>query len=363
MKQKQLSRRHLLKTVGISVTSPMVVTSSLFGEEPKGIDKQEKTIPSIDKVKNALLAMQRLSWEQGIAMQAFLEQGDMDTVVLLAKGAIHRQLEDGRPAKLDNWEVSVDPINNTEGLIKAVEYTNDPELKAGLDQLMQWIKIKAPRNENGILYFAVGHPEYWTEGMYMLHPSLAAAGLYKESIVSLNTYWDVLYDSKKKLMHHIWDEEKKEYRRSMYWGVGNGWTVTGLARMYDLLPDEFNVAKKDIVSKAHLLIDSILSYLTPENLLHDIIDDPSTFVETNCPQMLAYVIYRGILSGWLNHSYLPYAEKISKAVAAKIDVYGIVHDVCGIPKFDRPFVAPEGQAFCIMLDAVRKKFYGNSLPQ
>jgi rhamnogalacturonyl hydrolase YesR len=360
MKHKQFSRRNLLKTAGFAVTSPIVVTSSLFGDEQNKKDKQEKSISSIDKVKNALLAMQRLSWEQGMAMQAFLEQGDMDIVVLLAKGAIHRQLKDGRPAKLDTWEVSVDAINNTEGLIKAVEYTNDPELKTGLEKLMQWIKVTAPRNEKGVIYFAVGYPEYWTEGMYMLHPSLAAAGLYKESIVSFNTYWDALYDSKKKLMHHIWNEEKKEYRRSMYWGVGNGWTVTGMARMYDLLPDEFNETKKDIVSKAHLLIDSLLSYLTPENLLHDYIDDPTTFVETNCPQMLAYTIYRGIISGWLNNSYLPYAEKICKAVATKIDVYGIVHDVCGIPKFDRPFVAPEGQAFCIMLDAVRKKFYGNS---
>jgi hypothetical protein len=89
-----------------------------------------------------------------------------------------------------------------------------------------------------------------------------------------------------------------------------------------------------------------------------VIDDPSAFVETNCPQMLAYTIYRGLTSGWLDESYLPYAEKIRQAVNAKVDEYGIVQGVCGIPSFDRPFVAPEGQAFCIMLDAAAKKYYG-----
>jgi rhamnogalacturonyl hydrolase YesR len=317
---------------------------------------------NIDKVKTALLAMQRLSWEQGIAMQAFLEQGDMDLVVLLAKGAIHRQLEDGRPAKLDNWGVAVDPINNTEGLIRAVEYTNDPELKAGLDKLMQWILVKAPRNDKGVIYFAEGHPEYWTEGMYMLHPSLAVAGYFKESIVSLNTYWDALYDSEKKIMRHIWNEEKKEFRRAMHWGVGNGWTIAGLARMYDLLSDEYSTEKKEIAVKAKTLTDSLLSYISPECLLHDYIDDPSTFIETNCPQMLAYSIYRGMMSGWLDSSYLPQAEKIYKAAAAKVDGYGIVQGVCGIPSFDRSFVAPEGQAFCILLDAAAKNFYKSYRP-
>jgi unsaturated rhamnogalacturonyl hydrolase len=313
---------------------------------------------AIDKVKYALLSIQRLSWEQGIAMMAFLEQGDMDLVVLLAKGAVHRQLADGRPAKLDNWEVAVDPINNTEGIIRALEYTEDPELKEGLEKLTDWIKTGAPRNDKGIIQFAVGFPEYWTEAMYMLHPSLAAAGFYDESISSLNAYWEKLFDPAKRLMHHIWNIEKNEFRRPMYWGVGNGWTVTGLARLYDLLPEKYGAEKREIVSKARMLIDSLLSYLTPDNLLHDFIDDPSTFVETNCPQMLAYTIYRGMISGWLEGSYLGQAEKIQKATIEKIDQHGIVRGVCGIPHFDRSFIAPEGQAFCIMLDAAAKKYSG-----
>jgi rhamnogalacturonyl hydrolase YesR len=313
---------------------------------------------NVENVKRALLSMQRLSWEQGVTMQAFLEQGDMDTVVLLAKGAVHRQLEDGRPAKLDNWGVVVDPITNMEGLVEAVKYTGDPELKTGLEKLIKWVLETAPRNEQGVVYFCEEWPEFWSEGMYMLHPSLAAAGYYKEALINLNGYWEALYDPEKKLIRHIWNDVKKEFRRGVYWGVGNGWTITGLARMYDLLPEDYASEKEAIAGKAKLLVDSLLSYLRPDGLLHDLIDDPASFVETNCPQMLAYTIYRGLKSTWLDKSYLPHAEKIREAVTAKVDKFGIVQGVCGIPSFDRPFVAPEGQAFCIMLDAAAKKYYG-----
>ena len=33
----------------------------------------------VKKAAKALMAMQRHSWEQGVAMQAFLEMGDMET--------------------------------------------------------------------------------------------------------------------------------------------------------------------------------------------------------------------------------------------------------------------------------------------
>jgi rhamnogalacturonyl hydrolase YesR len=313
----------------------------------------------IDRIKFALLAMQRYSWEQGITMQAFLEQGDIDLVAQLARGAVHRQLEDGRVAKTDVSDVSVDPLTNIEGIIAAIKYTGDEELKKGLERLLDYALRGAPRNENGIMYFFKDNTEFWSEGMYMLHPSLAAAGYYKEAFQSFHAYWDALFDKEKNLISHRWDDLKKSFVRKAPWGVGNGWTVSGLAKMYDLLPEEYAAEKSDISAKAKTLIDSILTYLRPDNLLHDVIDDPSTFVETNCPQMLAYAIYRGLMSGWLDNSYLSAAEKIREAVTAKIDDFGIVRGVCGAPSFDHYGVAPEGQAFCLMLDAAAKKYYGN----
>ena len=59
-------------------------------------------IVRVEKAARALLAMQRHSWEQGVAMQAFLEMGDMETVTAMAFESINRSLEDGRAGLLYN---------------------------------------------------------------------------------------------------------------------------------------------------------------------------------------------------------------------------------------------------------------------
>ena len=42
----------------------------------------------IQKVQQAMLAMQRRAWEQGVAAQALLELGETDLVILFAKDAL-----------------------------------------------------------------------------------------------------------------------------------------------------------------------------------------------------------------------------------------------------------------------------------
>ena len=48
----------------------------------------------LTQAKRALLAMQRHSWEQGVAMQAFWELGDEDVVLAMAKEAAYRRREE-----------------------------------------------------------------------------------------------------------------------------------------------------------------------------------------------------------------------------------------------------------------------------
>jgi rhamnogalacturonyl hydrolase YesR len=52
----------------------------------------------------------------------------------------------------------------------------------------------------------------------------------------------------------------------------------------------------------------------PDGLFHDVVDDPSTFVETNLAQMLTYTLYRGTREGWLG----------APCRAARVDAEGYV---------------------------------------
>ncbi|MDR1105126.1 MAG: glycoside hydrolase family 88 protein [Treponema sp.] len=310
---------------------------------------------TISRVKTALLAMQRHSWEQGTAMQAFLEQSDMDIVTAMAKEAVYRSIPDGRAAIIGNYDAVTDPCSVGEALLAACRKTGDPALKQGYDALLEWALHKAPRNSGGIVYHVESKPQFWSDSMYMLPPFLAAAGYYREALVNAYGYWDVLFDAEAKLVCHMWDDGAKSFVRKAHWGGGNGWTLAAFARLYDLLPSGHEQDRQKIAGMGRILADSVLSYMRGDGLFHDIVDDPGSFVETNLSQMLAYALYRGIYSKWLPESYRASAEKLYAAARKKIDSYGLVQDCCGAPSFDKPGVAPEGQAFYLLMEAARAK--------
>lgn len=312
--------------------------------------KWEDTI--LDKAKLALLAMQRHSWEQGVAMQAFLEQGDMQVVIAMAREAVYRSMSDGRTASIGVFDAVTDPCSVGEALIAACKQTGNPQLKAGLDKLLHWALDLAPRNKHGVCYHLMDKPQFWVDSIYMLPPFLAAAGCHDEAMRQFDGYYGALHDDASGLMAHMWDDEKQVFIRAAHWGVGNGWALAGMARLIDLVPE----AREGLAHKAQHLLDSLLPFLREDGLFHDVVDDPATFVETNLPQMAAYTIYRGIVSGWLDARYATQADAMRDAALAKVDTDGLVQDVCGAPTFNKPGVAPEGQAFLLLMEAAYAKY-------
>lgn len=105
------------------------------------------------------------------------------------------------------------------------------------------------------------------------------------------------------------------------------------------------------------MLNGCLRYQHEDGFFHDILDDPTSFVETNAGQMFAYAIYRGVKSGYLNRTYLCYADKARAAAHSMVDELGFVRGVCGMPRFQAPGVAPEGQAFFILMEAAARDLY------
>ena len=134
--------------------------------------------------------------------------------------------------------------------------------------------------------------------------------------------------------------------------MGNGWAMAGMARVIALLPAD-DPGRERLIGRVRRLIGAALCHQRADGAFHDVLDDPATFREVNFAQMLAYTIYRGVAAGWLDASLLPAAEKARNAALAEVDAYGLVRNVCGAPYFDRPGVAPEGQAFHILMEAAR----------
>ncbi len=267
---------------GLSASVP---SAALFPDDREEVPG--KLMNNLEKVKRAMLSMQRATWEQGVAMQAMLELGETDLVILMAKEAVLRQAQDGRLAMLGEEFALTDAASPGEAVLWAAKKTGDPALMNGFDRMLAYIEQKAPRTKEGIIYHFTNIPQIWSDSNYMLPPFLAAAGKFEEAVRQLEGVWGFLWNPDKKLLSHMWDNEKKEFARKAYWGVGNGWTAAGITRLLRALPASMQEERKRLVLHLRDLLDGCLAHLRKDGLFHNVVDDPSSFVETNLSQMLA----------------------------------------------------------------------------
>ena len=306
----------------------------------------------LEKAKIAMLCMQRASWEQGVASQAMIELGEKDIVVLMAKEAVLRRKDDGRLAMLYTENAVTDPGANGAAILYAYKVTGDKNFKDAAESLYKYLKDMAPRTENGAICHVTSGREIWSDSMFMAPPFLALMGDFAEAIRQVDCYRRYLWNKDKKLFAHMWDDEKKIFKRQVCWGGGNGWCAAGMAQIIDTLPKDREDDRKKLIGYMEELLAGCISFMRPDGLFHDVVDDTNTFVETNLSQMLAYSIYKGIKSGWLKDSYLESADKMRAGSHAKVDEYGVVQGACSSPSFDRSSgTSTEAQAFLLMMEA------------
>ncbi|MDA3958554.1 MAG: glycoside hydrolase family 88 protein [Oceanispirochaeta sp.] len=298
--------------------------------------------------------MQRYSWEQGVAAQAFLERREYKRVLLLCREAVCRQIEDGRLASMGEPTAVTDHAAIGEALVFTARTSHDMTLQQAVKKMADYLLNLAPRSPKGIIYHLVKEPQIWVDSMYMSPPFLAAYGCKEEALNQLMGMKDCLYDEDRKLYSHIWDDKTQTFLRKSYWGVGNGWAAAGIVRVLKTLGNEFLVEKQQLLDHLRELIDSFLSYTREDFLFHDVLDQPSSFVETNSAQMIGYTIFRCLESKWINPSYFEVAKNIREAVHKKVDQDGLVQGVCGAPQFVSSGVAPEGQSFFLLMEAAYK---------
>ncbi|RPH61723.1 MAG: glycosyl hydrolase [Chloroflexi bacterium] len=305
----------------------------------------------IQKVINAMLAMQRRAWEQGVAAQALLEFGETDLAVLLAKDAVVNQLKDGRLGLNEGNAPVADPAANGEPVLLAASLTGDEKLKKAAGRMLEFLLYKAPKTRAGIIYHNHIENMIWVDAFYMAPPFLAVAGYPEEAVKQVVGYRSILFNPEKQLYYHMWDDDKQAFARKLFWGVGNGWAAAGMTRVIQALPAAMGMEKDLLVGFVREVLDGCLQHQRPDGLFHDILDDPNTFVETNTAQMLSYSIYRGVVGGWLDKAYLARADAMRESVYQKVDEFGLVQGVCGAPNFDHPGTATEGQAFFLLMEA------------
>ncbi|EPQ55572.1 Six-hairpin glycosidase [Gloeophyllum trabeum ATCC 11539] len=335
-------------------------------------DLTAKTKAMIEKVMMAMLCMSRASWEQGVAAQALYEfhcafRSDYgpEYFVCMAHDAVVRQGDDGRlSARLCQGDQgSVDTTAILETLIHAHEVTSEDYYLDASKRAIDYLLHKTPRTSDGIWSHLAGKVQLWVDAIYMGPPGLAAAGslwynegYIREAYRQTMAYVKVLWDEDEHLFSHIYDPGKGEYIRQAFWGVGNGWAIAGMARVLDFLPPDWEPERDALLSVIIRTITAMLRHIRSDHLFHDVLNDPSTFVETNAAQQLSYTILRLCRKGHLRgnpceRDWRMEALRMRDAVWLKVDRWGLVQGVCGSPSFDHPGTAAEGQAFFLLMEA------------
>ena len=332
--------------------------SFLYGSAALGAVRPSAAAPATDslleKVARAALAMQRHSWEHGILAQAFVDMGDQERIILMAKAAIVEKAADGRLAAIGGGVT--DPAMGGAAYWRAGELTGDPQMQEAARGLLEFVLHKAPRAADGTCYHVLNAPEMWSDSYYTTPPFLAATGHYDDAVLQVDGLRKRLWSPETKLLSHIWDDGRRQFKHQAFWGVGNGWAAAGITRVIAALPADRRAERERLAAFLKELLDGCLAHQRPDGLFHDVVDQPQSFVETNLGQMLAFSIYTGVSGGWLPASYVPAADRMRAAARAKVDQYGFVQGVCGAPRFDRAGVAAEGQAFFLMMEVAGANF-------
>jgi unsaturated rhamnogalacturonyl hydrolase len=313
-------------------------------------------------VLTALLSMQRQSWEQGVASHAAIDLGHTDLAVLMAHAAVTRQHADGRLGDLENDLNAVNSGACGEAVLLAHRVTGDERYAEAARRQMRWFTDDAPRAEDGTLFHMMDdHPnarETWADTVYMAAPLLALAGHTDLAVRQIEGHRLRLWDETSGLYSAIWREDDGEFGRAAKWGTGSGWVVAAIARCLRLVPDWPDGERDKLAGHAREVIDACLTHRRPDGLFHDVLDDPTTFRETNIAQMLAYAILTGVADGWLPGAYADTGRDLIAAATRQVDERGLVTEACGSPRFDHSGTSSEAQAFHLLALAGQDRLDG-----
>jgi unsaturated rhamnogalacturonyl hydrolase len=318
-----------------------------------------------ERVKKAMMAMQRFPWEQGVASQAMLELGDEESCYLMARDAVLRQSREGRLGVAftrddnaifgDEFTVA-DPASNGEAVLHVARTRHDASFEEAALKQRDFLLHTAPRCSSGVISHVLNKRQVWIDSMFMALPFLALSGSPREAVEQVDGFRAVLWNDKSRLFSHVWDDEKKSFVARDFWGVGNGWAAAGMAKLIRFLPATMESEKKKLRGYVVELLDGCLAHRTEDGLFHNVVDDRATFVEVNLAQMLCYTIYSGACEGWLDAKYVKHAEESRATIYSKVDEHGLVHDVCGAPTFAEPGTAVEGQAFFLLMETAAMRW-------
>lgn len=314
-------------------------------------------------MKNAarvLLAMQRMSWEQGVAAQAFFESGETAAGLLLVKEAMRRGDGTGLLGITNPAMDAIDCGANGLPVYYAYLHTKDLRYWEALARLADWLEFSAPRAVTGQLYHNPGSRRTMIDGIYHIVPPLVAAGRVAFAVKQVSLFHGRHYDAKTGLYRQFWDEAANSFCRRGLWGGGQGWMAGALTLACLSLPPEYEKDREWLGELLNRLLAAMKNYLREDGRFHDVLDDPSTFPEVTASLMMCYAVYTGIRAAVVPADEKKDADRVLALLERYVDEEGFVNSACASPGFDRPGNSAEAQAFYLLCHSAQRALENNT---
>ena len=221
---------------------------------------------------------------------------------------------------------------------------NEPAFKERKDyatffqQIKQYIFTKQNRSPGG--NFARITPEKyttWVDDMFMGLPFVIHCAEETKDSAEKKMYQDdaakqvlsfaaVLFDKKDSLFHHASHSTRPEILYP-YWLRANGWGIWAITEVLKGLPTNHPSYNKILsLYKAH--INALVKLQDKSGLWHNIVNIPTSKLETSGSAIITLVIARGVNEHWLDKkTYAPIAQKGWNALCKEIEPDGQVNNI------------------------------------
>ena len=112
-----------------------------------------------------------------------------------------------------------------------------------------------------------------------------------------------------------------------FWSRGNGWALWAVSNILEVMPAKHPLYRK-LMAHYRRHLDSLIALQDESGLWHNVLDMPSSYLETSGTAIFALCIARGVRLGWLNAKrYAPVARKAWAGIETMIDKDYMVHGI------------------------------------
>lgn len=236
-------------------------------------------------------------------------------------------------------------IENGGKPIKELHSDDGLAIKRYIEQLLRQYRIGSDS------IFARNRPyknSVWLDDMYMGCPSLAWYGaltgdakIIRDAVSQIKAFKSRMWVSEEKLFRHGWVEAMVPHR-FFPWGRANGWALLTMCEVMDaikayeeeaesgLAPNvSFKEEKTFILDLLREQVEGLCRVQDKTGLWHQLLDEPSSYLETSASAIFTYCLAHAICEGWISGlAYGPQTLLAWNAVSRQVNAEGQVENTC-----------------------------------